>query len=132
MFSFRLSFIHIRVMMFNKKSKQPKNYLEIIPHRLREFIITEEGKVTVLVPKFENKFLVKYLVPIMKSKEIKVKLDEFGSEVWKQIDGQKNISEIGDSLTSKFGEKIQPVEERLTKFLTQLSNGNLISFEKES
>jgi len=116
--------------MFKKKSKEPENYLEFIPRHAREFTIANDGKVTVLVPKFENKMLVQYLVPIMKSKDIKVKLDEFGSEVWKQIDGVKNVSAISKNLVIKFGDKIQPVEERLTKFLTQLSNGNLISFTK--
>jgi hypothetical protein len=84
----------------------------------------------VLVPKFKNKFLVSYLAPRLKSPFIKAKLDDFGSLTWIEMDGTKKVNEISQSLTNKFGDKVQPVNERLTKFLTQLYQYNFITFKE--
>jgi hypothetical protein len=59
-----------------------------------------------------------------------MKLDEFGSETWLQLNGKQNVSAIGEKLVLKFGEKIEPVEERLTRFLTNLYLQGFISFNE--
>jgi hypothetical protein len=84
----------------------------------------------VLVPKFKNKLLVGFLAPRLKSPHIKAKLDDFGSLTWMEMDGTKKVNEISQSLTNKFGDKVQPVNERLTKFLTQLYQYNFITFKE--
>src|SRR4030067_3411018 len=103
-----------------KKIDSSINYLELTPKRSYDHEVEDSGKVSVLVPKFKNKFLVNYLAPRLKSPYIKAKLDDFGSLIWIEMDGTKNVQSISRSLTDKFGDKVQPVNERLTKFLTQL------------
>ncbi|MCX6149069.1 MAG: PqqD family protein [Ignavibacteriales bacterium] len=120
-------------MALNKlrnKKLEKANYLDLTPFKRYKEEIAENGTVKVLLPKFTNKFVVKYLVPKMKSSFIKINLDEFGSETWLQIDGEKNVASIGEELKKKFGEKINPVNERLTKFLTQLYTSRFISFNE--
>lgn len=87
-----------------------------------------EGKIDVLVPRFTDKFFGKILQPRLKSKYIRANLDEFGSAVWQLINGHNSVARIGELLTEKFGERIQPVYDRLTLFLTQLYNAGFISF----
>ncbi len=111
-----------------RKILKNANYLELHPIRIHKEEIDKENLVTILIPKFTNKFLVKYFVPKMKSPVIKLKLDELGSSAWLLFDGKKNVGTIAASLTEKFGDKIQPVNERLTKFLTGLYEQKLISF----
>lgn len=106
------------------------NYLELTPTRSYEDMTEENGMLSILIPRFANKILVKLIVPMLKSPYVKVKLDEFGSEVWRQIDGKKNVQEIADILKMKFGEKIEPVGERLTNYLTQIHRYNFISFNE--
>jgi hypothetical protein len=120
------------VILFNRKKKELSNinYLELTPGRLFEHIIEENGKVSVLIPRFTNFLLVKTLAPMLKSPFVKTKFDEFGSQVWLEIDGKKKVVDISSSLREKFGEKIEPVEERLTKFLTQLYNYKFVSFNE--
>jgi hypothetical protein len=120
------------VILFNRKKKELSdiNYLELTPGHLYDHIIEENGKVSVLIPRFTNKILVKTLVPMLKSPFVKTKFDEFGSQVWLEIDGKKKVIDIAASLKQKFGEKIEPVEERLTKFLTQLYNYKFVSFNE--
>lgn len=117
--------------MFKKnKNLSEVNYLEITPIRSYNHIEEEKNKVSVLVPRFTNKFLVKYLVPRLKSPDIKVKLDKFGSAAWIKADGNKNVQQICDELLSEFGEEINPVVERVTKFYTQLYQYQFISFKE--
>jgi hypothetical protein len=120
------------VILFNRKKKELSNinYLELTPGRLFEHVIEENGKVSVLIPRFTNFLLVKTLAPMLKSPFVKTKFDEFGSQVWLEIDGKKKVVDISSSLREKFGEKIEPVEERLTKFLTQLYNYKFVSFNE--
>jgi hypothetical protein len=120
------------VILFNRKKKELSdiNYLQLTPGRLFDHVMEENGKVSVLIPRFTNKILVKTLVPMLKSPFVKTMFDEFGSQVWLEIDGKKKVLDISTNLRQKFGEKIEPVEERLTKFLTQLYNYNFVSFNE--
>ncbi len=106
------------------------NYLDIIPYRVYKEEIDEKGFVTILIPKFKREFANNYLRRIGKPLDIRIKLDEFGSETWTLINGNRTVTDIGKKLVSKFGEKIQPVEERLTKFLTNLYLQGYISFNE--
>lgn len=117
--------------MFKKNKKLSEvNYLELTPVRNYNHIVEDESKVAVLVPRFTNKFLVKYLVPKLKSPDIKVKLDKFGSAAWLKADGNRNVQTICDELLSEFGEDINPVIERVTKFYSQLYQYKFISFKE--
>lgn len=113
-----------------RKILKESNYLDLTPFRIHREEIDENGLVTILVPKFTNKFVVKYIVPTLKSKYFKIHFDELGSETWKLIDGKINVNNISESLLAKFGDKIQPVHERVTKFLSQLYLQGFISFNE--
>ncbi|MEW6653713.1 MAG: PqqD family protein [Bacteroidota bacterium] len=119
-------------MNFLKRRKILKNTsaFDLTPLKLAGHEINDDNLVTVLFPKFENKFTVKYLQPKLKSPFIKLKLDELGSAVWLAIDGNKQAGVIAMELVELLGDKIQPVEERLPLFLTQLYEQNLITFKE--
>src|SRR6266568_5703104 len=86
---FKFSNFQISKMFFKKK--QPENYLTFIPVRkIKEFSETE-GKITLLIPKFKNEGLRKWLVPNHKSAHIKIHLDENGSNVWRLIDDRVTV-----------------------------------------
>jgi hypothetical protein len=114
--------------MFNKKSKYDINYLELTPQKKYEHETNKDGYINVLVPKFQSKFYIKYIMPNMKSPYIRANLDEFGSAIWLMLDGICKVSEIAAKLTEQYGERIQPVNERLTAFLTQIYRAGFISF----
>jgi hypothetical protein len=117
-------------LFFKNNNKKTFNYLEMTPYCMHKHVIKDNGLVDVLVPKFTNKFAVKYLIPRSKSPFIRANLDEFGSTTWLLMDGKNNVSEISDKLIEKFGETIQPVNARLTLFLTNLYNNQFISFNE--
>ncbi|OGU37538.1 MAG: hypothetical protein A2315_09000 [Ignavibacteria bacterium RIFOXYB2_FULL_35_12] len=113
-----------------KKINSSINYLELTPKRVYNYEVESSGKISVLVPKFKNKLLVNFLAPRLKAPYIKAKLDDFGSLTWIEMDGTKNVESISQLLTDKFGDKVQPANERLTKFLTQLYQYNFITFNE--
>ncbi|MDQ1266834.1 MAG: hypothetical protein QG635_1987 [Bacteroidota bacterium] len=113
---------------FGKKEKKEYNYLELTPQVNYKHEIRDDGLFDVLVPKFNNKTLEKLLIPSSKSPFIKANLDEFGTAAWRLIDGNNKVKSIADMLLEEFGEKIQPVYDRLTLFLTNLYKNGFIHF----
>lgn len=100
------------------------------PFRIYEHQVEENGLVTVLLPKFENKVLKTLFLSKNKSPFIHIKLDEFGSETWLNLDGKNSVEKVATILIDKFGDRIQPVHERLTKFITQLYLQKFITFNE--
>ena len=66
------------------------------------------------VQKFFRK--LKFRIPEYK----KTSLDEYGSFVFLQLDGKKTVRDIGESLEVKYGDKAQPLYERLLLFLNHI------------
>lgn len=82
--------------------------------------IDDNGIVTVFekqdhkIQKFFRK--LRFKIPLYKE----ITFDEISSEVFTQIDGIKTVKEIGEYLEVKFGEKINPLYERLLTFLNHI------------
>lgn len=111
-----------------RKLLKDANYLDLRPTKSYDHKDLEEGTVGVLVPKFGNWFTKTFFLPFSKADVVVIKLDKFGSETWKLIDGKRDVGEICKILLDIFGDDIQPVEERITRFLTTLYEQRLISF----
>lgn len=85
-----------------------------------EYKVDDNGIVTVLekqdhkIQKFFRK--LKFKIPLYKE----ITLDEISSEVFLQIDGDKTVKEIDDNLEKKYGEKVNPLYERLLIFLNHI------------
>jgi hypothetical protein len=116
--------------MFFKKPP-PKNYLTLIPVQVTKKHTETDGNITLLVPKFKNANFSKWFIPKHKSPYFKIHLDEPGSMLWLLIDGTCNVEEIcikfRHSLESA-GKPADQIEERVTKYLSQLFKGRFINF----
>lgn len=113
-----------------KKIFQNANSLDLIPVKLHSEEVDEQNLVTVLTPKFQNRFAVKYILPKMENKFFKIKLDKLGSFVWLNLNGKNKVREIIYKSLAEFGDEIHPADERINKFLLQLFNNKLISFSE--
>ena len=115
----------------SKKNVKSENYLERIPvkNEIFRYSVGEDGIVTIEV---DNKGLFNRIAQKLfkKPKVSYVHLDEFGSFVWLQIDGQRNITEIGTFVKERFGEKAEPLYERLAKFFQILNSYGFVNFVK--
>ena len=50
--------------------------------------------------------------------------------VWKEIDGEQNIYEIGQKVKEHFGKEAEPLYERLTTFFRILAENKYITYKK--
>lgn len=110
------------------KDKIQHNLLELTPVREKKFT-QDDGRVTIYFPKFKSAFM-QNLIPRNKPKDFNIHFDELGSEVWLAIDGNKNVTNIIKELDEKIGEKIQPSQDRISKFITQLYYHRFIYFKE--
>lgn len=113
-----------------RKILRGKNTLELTPIRNFIFETDKQFQVTIIIPKFQNKFIIKYFVPLLKSKDIKLDLDKYGSFAWLQMDGNTSVGTIAVRMIEKFGEDFQQAEYRLSNFITQLYEQRLITFQE--
>lgn len=106
------------------------NLLELVPVRNIAWEKNAEGLVSLLKPKIQNPFLAKFLQHRLKRPYFKVKLDEIGSHFWENCDGRNSIKTIAELQKQEFGDKVEPVYERIGQFLHTLERHKFIVFDK--
>ncbi len=116
--------------IFRKKKYSNLNYLELTPIRNFEHNLKDDGLVDVLVPRFSDKILGKYLQPRLKNPYIRANFDELGTATWLEIDGNNKVYDIITKLNLTMGEKIQPAQQRITLFLSNLHRNGFINFKE--
>ncbi len=102
------------------KKKSEGNYLDKIPVKGKlPFTAGDKGIVTLQV---ENKGAMNKIAQLIfeKPKISYIHLDEFGSFVWNEIDGKKDVFTIGRAVKARFGEKAEPLYERLSQYIQTL------------
>ncbi len=109
--------------------KETGNYLEKVPCRKEgiNWTCDENGIVTLEI---ENKGIINSICQKLfkKPKITYIHLDETGSFVWPIMDGEKNIIELGKAVSEKFGEKANPLYERLSKYFQILDSYGFITW----
>ena len=58
----------------------------------------------------------------------RVRLDEVGSFAWNHLDGHRTVTEVGDLMRSEFGERVEPVEERLGHLIRVMRREGFIGY----
>ena len=105
-----------------KKQVISENFLEKKPaHASHILWYTENG---VVVLEIENKgFFNRLAQKFFKKPKISyIHLDEMGSFIWQCLDGEKNLIDIAKLLKEEFGEKANPLYERLCKYISILQS----------
>src|SRR5512145_3236947 len=107
------------------------NYLDMIPSQNVKEFEEEEGKVTLLIPKFRKEWMRRWFIPARRSKHFRIHLDELGSEVWRHIDGKTNVHGICQHVSDYLQRNQQQeahLEERVTTYFNQLYKNRFIFF----
>lgn len=116
--------------MKNRKEVISKNYLEKVPVRPEhiKWYTDEKGIVTLDI---ENTGFMNLMAQKLfrKPKVSHIHLDEMGSFVWPLLDGEKNIIELGEVVKEQFGEKANPLYERLAKYFQILDSYRFIEWK---
>ncbi len=114
----------------NEQASRSDNLLEYVP-RINVAWEMADAEVFLLIPKFKSAFLQKHLLSRMKRPNVRLRLDEYGSCVWQNINGVATVHEIALTLREKFGEAVEPVFDRLGLFISLLYRNRYIVIEKK-
>lgn len=111
--------------------KKKRNYLDYVPVKnpALPWTMDEEKIVTVEVT---HRSLADKVAQIAfhRPRVSKIRMDRFGSFVWKQIDGEQDIYQIGQAVREAFGKEAEPLYERLVTFFQILIQNHYIFFKK--
>ena len=112
------------------KKKSDENFLDKIPAHKEglNWSKDENGMVTL---EMENKGVVNRIAQFIlrKPKVSYIHLEEFGSFIWPLIDGKKTIFEIGKDVEEHFGEKANPLYERISKYFAMLERYEFVTLK---
>lgn len=109
--------------------KQKENYLDYIPKRnsLMEYQENEKGHIEIQV---KNKGLFNRIAQIFfkRPKVSRIELDDMGTFIWNNLDGQRSIYELGKAVSEQFGPKAEPLYERLAAYMKSLHENKFIVY----
>jgi hypothetical protein len=107
---------------------KPLNIFDLRPKQLYPSELAEKGKVVVLVPESQSKF-VEWFVPKKNRTMIRVKLDILGSFVWDYCDGTWTVQDIANKMRQEYGTIAEPVDKRVSNFIQRLHSQKFIDVE---
>ncbi|HHQ47540.1 MAG TPA: PqqD family protein [Acidobacteria bacterium] len=58
----------------------------------------------------------------------RIRLDEVGSFCWKLLDGRRTVGEVAVALRERFGEAVEPAEERAGQFVRVLRYQDMLAY----
>lgn len=110
-------------------AKKKENYLDFIPvvNGQNTWDRGEDGVVTIHMVNrgFYNTMAQKLFHTPRVSH---IKLDEYGSFLWMRIDGVKTVGQLALELKEAYGERAEPLYDRLVKYMQILHNNRFIMF----
>lgn len=113
-----------------KRKNESGNFLDKKPAK-KEGIVWSTDQSGVVTLEIQNKGFFNFLAQKLfkKPKISYIHLDEMGSFIWPLLDGEMDIAELSKSVDAHFGEKAQPLYERLLKYLLVLESYGFITLE---
>ena len=112
------------------KKQKEENFLLRTPLRKEglKFEVDEKGIVTLLIENkgFYNRLFQKIL---KKPKVTYIHLDEMGSFIWTLFSPDKDIVALGKEVSEKFGDKAEPLYERLAEYIKRLESYGFIEYK---
>ena len=130
-----LALMILSLLKFSVWSKQimrdKRNYLDFVPVKNPQLPWQEDEGAIVTVEVTHRGLAAKVAqIAFNRPKVSHIHMDAFGSFIWKEIDGEQNIYEIGQKVKEHFGKEAEPLYERLTTFFRILAENKYITYKK--
>jgi hypothetical protein len=116
-----------------RKSKKQINLLTLIPVRVCKWSRQKANpeQIRILKPRFDTGLGKRIGKRFTKKDTFNINLDEYGTAVWRLIDGKLTVNEIGEILRTQFSADVEPLYPRLASFLRILEGQKVIEFKKK-
>lgn len=105
------------------------NLLDVRPQHAAQWEQGEDGKIVILIPKFSNRFMVAVILPRLKSKHFRLKLDRYGSAFWNACDGAATVADIIETMKRMFPDQAETMSERVIAFTRHLFREKFLRLE---
>jgi hypothetical protein len=109
------------------------NALDLIPVLLVKYNLVDKNQIKLIVPRFQNKLLKRFIIGKKLKPEFNVTLDEIGSSVCLAMNSQKNIEKIITEVKKNFepdGSALNDFENRTIAFIARLYQEGFITFNQ--
>lgn len=114
-----------------RKLKVKENYLDYIPIRNPEFTWKRNKAGIIVVEVVHNGIYDKVAQKLFRRPKIShIKLDEYGSYIWEIIDDEHDMGYISQKIKEKFGDKAEPLYDRLIKYFQILQLHKFVRLQK--
>lgn len=110
--------------------KKSDNYLDFIPvfNPKNDWSADESGIVTIHM--VHRGFYASIAQKFFHTPRVShIKLDEYGSFLWQQIDGKRTVGQLAQRMKAQFGDGAEPLYDRLVKYMQILRNNEFILFQ---
>lgn len=111
-----------------KQALEQVNVLDLYPERCASWV-EKEGRVVIERPKPVRKSpgaLFEWLSFYLSMRWIR--LDEPGSETWRLLDGSRTVSDVAAALQERFGDEVEPAEERVGHLVRLFHQEDLVTY----
>lgn len=114
-------------MAWLRRQRSGRNLLDFIPERRVEHELDPvTGLVTLIIPRFRSRLGKRLFGRLSRSPNFHVRLDELGSFVWLQMDGELSLARIAAAAREHFGERVEPAPERVALFARKLERDGFV------
>lgn len=96
------------------------------PRRLLEWR-EEDGRCVLLRPRLGASRVGRWVAGLFGDPYYRIRLDEVGSLVWTACDGQTSLAAIATLMRTRFGDRLEPVEQRLAQFVRKMLKGKMLT-----
>lgn len=104
------------------------NLLDLAPERRAEWE-EQESRVVVLRPEPTTTGARLWIDRVLYQLSARrIRLDEYGSCVWRHVDGQRTVADIAAALRDQFGDAVEPAEERVGKLIQVFHREELVAY----
>ncbi len=118
-------------MTKSKDQTRNGNYLDLVPihHMACKYEISEQEEVTIFV---ENKGVFNRIAQVLfkRPKVSQIHLDEMGNFIWPLIDGERSVYDIAEYVKQEFGEKAEPLYQRIAQYFKTLESYGFIQMKQ--
>ena len=102
-----------------------RNLLDLKPVRRVEWEVSDD-RVILIAPKFRNRTIQNLFEKLSSAPNFRIKLDDYGSFVWRMCDGSFTVMEIIEAMERKFEGSAEYLPERTIEFIRNLASGGFI------
>ncbi len=110
--------------------KNKANFLDFVPYHSPKITYSENDGI-ITVDMYHKGFYARIAQKLFHRPAVShIKLDTYGSFVWKNINGENSVDDIAHIIKEKFGRDIEPLYNRLVGYMRILHNNKFICYKE--